>query len=63
MREIEDDDIFGACDSLAEVSYGGGREDWELLNHGKTLTIERSDLTMHTPRVIFLDIKDNPPKA
>ena len=58
VAEIEDDDIFSSCDSLLEVSYGGSRDEWELLLHGKTLTVEKSDCAPHTPRVTFLNLKD-----
>ena len=56
LSEIEDDDIFSSCDSLTDISYGGSREGWELLCHGKALTVERSDATLVTPRVTFLNL-------
>jgi hypothetical protein len=58
VAEIEDDDIFSACDSLTEISYGGSREGWELLTHGKILTVEKSDCSLNTPKVVFLNLKD-----
>ena len=58
IRELEDEDIFGACDALSEISFGGSREAWEMLCHGRSLTVERSDATLATPRVIFLDLKN-----
>ena len=58
VAEIEDDDIFSACDSLTDISYGGSREEWELLCHGKIMTVEKSDSTLVTPRVTFLNLKD-----
>jgi hypothetical protein len=57
LREIEDDDAFSACDSLSEITFAGNREQWEYLNHGKTLTVQRSDLSYSSPRVTFLDLK------
>jgi hypothetical protein len=56
VAEIEDSDVFSACDSLTEISFGGSREAWELLNHGKIITVEESDLSVHTPRVVFLNL-------
>lgn len=58
ISELEDDDVFSACDSLTDISYGGSREEFELLCHGKTLTVERTDCSLHTPRVTFLNLKD-----
>jgi hypothetical protein len=57
LHEIEDDDAFSGCDSLSEIAFGGNRESWEYLNHGKTLTVQRTDLSVITPRVSFLDLK------
>ena len=58
LREIEDEDAFSACDSLSEISFGGSRESWELLTHGRTLTVEKSDCSLFTPQITFLDLKD-----
>ena len=58
IAELEDGEIFGGCDSLTDISYGGSRERWELLNHGKTVSVECSDMTVKTPRVTFLNLKD-----
>ena len=58
LRELEDEDVFGGCDSLTEISFGGSRESWELLTHGKTLTVEKSDLSCFTPTVTFLNLKN-----
>ena len=55
---IEDDDAFGACDSLKAISFGGTREAWELLTHGKSIVIEHSDLSVSTPAVTFLNLKN-----
>ena len=57
VREVEDDDIFSGCDALSEISYGGSKEDFELLFHGKSVTVKRSDLTLSTPKITFLDLK------
>ena len=58
MRELEDTDVFGGCDSLTDISFGGSREAWELLTSGKTLTVERGDLSLFTPKVTFLNLKN-----
>ena len=58
MRELEDEEVFGGCDSLTDISFGGSREAWELLTHGKTLTVEKSDLSVSTPTVTFLNLKN-----
>ena len=57
-KVIFNGNIFSACDSLCEISFGGSREAWELLTHGKTLTVEKSDLSLFTPKITFLDLKD-----
>ena len=57
IRELEDEEVFGGCDSLTEISFGGSQESWEMLCHGKALTVERTDATVHTPKIIFLNIK------
>ena len=54
---IEDEEIFSSCDSLTDISFGGSREEWELLTHGKSITVEHSDLTVTTPKITFLDLK------
>ena len=61
--QIEDEDIFNACDSLTDISFAGSKEQFEFLTHGKTLTIERSDLTIFTPRMTFLNLKGKPQGA
>ena len=53
VKRIEDMEAFGACDSLVEISFGGSVEEWEYLTGGKSITVERSDLSLYTPRVIF----------
>ena len=57
-EELEDEEIFDGCDSLTEISYGGSREAWESICHGRALTATRSDATPFTPKVIFLDLKN-----
>ena len=58
IRELEDEEIFDGCDSLTEISFGGSREAWESLCHGRALTATRSDATPFTPKLIFLDLKN-----
>ena len=58
VREIEDGDIFRGCDKLAEISFGGSKEGFELLFGTDALTIEHSDGTVSVPRVSFLEIKN-----
>ena len=48
---------YSYINALTDVSFGGSREGWELLLHGKTLTVECKNGELHTPRVTFLDIK------
>jgi hypothetical protein len=56
ISELEDEDVFSGCESLKEISYGGSKSDWEMLLHSKTLTVEHKDGSLHTPRVIFLEL-------
>ena len=56
--ELEDDDVFSLCDSLSEISFGGSQSEWELLLHGKALTVEKSNLTVSAPKVTFLNLGD-----
>ena len=56
--ELEDDDVFTNCDSLSDISFGGSREEWEMLTHGKTLMIECTNGAVKTPRVTFLNIDE-----
>jgi hypothetical protein len=58
VRELEDEDVFASCDSLTDISFGGSKEAWELMSHGKTVTVLRSDMTVFTPKITFLDLKD-----
>jgi hypothetical protein len=57
MRELEELEVFGGCDALAEISYGGNLEGWEYLTRGKSLTVERSDLSHFSPKIYFMDLK------
>ena len=41
---------------VTEISYGGSLEEWEMLCHSKSLTIEKSDLSVYTPRITFLNL-------
>ena len=58
VKLLEDDDVFSACDSLREISFGGSREAFEFLTHGKSISIEKSDATVSTPNVVFLNLGD-----
>jgi hypothetical protein len=57
LREIEDNDIFGGCDKLTDISFGGTKEKWESILRGQALTLQRSDCTVATPRVAFMNIE------
>ena len=57
LREIEDGDAFTGCDSLSEITYAGDKESWEYLNHGRTLTVQRTDLSYFSPKIYFLNLK------
>ena len=58
MRDIEDCDVFGGCDVLSEISFGGSKSEWRTLTGGREITIERGDMTVFSPHVSFLDIKE-----
>jgi hypothetical protein len=58
LVELEDLDVFDSCDSLVEISFGGDLPKWEFLVGRGALTIQHSDLSVSTPKVIFLDLKD-----
>jgi hypothetical protein len=58
LSEIEDSDAFGGCDSLSEITFGGTKEEWEMLNRGRTLSVQRSDLSFYSPKVHFLGLKN-----
>jgi hypothetical protein len=57
LNEFEDGDVFGSCDSLCEISFGGTKEGWERLMRGKALTLQKSDCTVLTPRVSFMNLE------
>ena len=57
IREIEDNDAFGGCDALTDISFGGTKERWESLLRGQALTLQKSDCTIATPRVAFMNIE------
>ena len=56
LFEIEDEDAFGGCDNLTDISFGGSKETWEMMLHGKALTLQKSDLTVVTPKVAFMNL-------
>ena len=58
VRELEDNEVFGGCDSLREISFGGSAEKWEMLLGGKTLTVPTSSGSLITPKIYFLDVKE-----
>ena len=58
VRELEDNEVFGGCDALREISYGGTEEKWEMLLGGETLTVPTSDGALITPKIYFLDVKE-----
>ena len=58
MREIEDFDIFGGCDSLTDISFGGTKEKWDSLMRGNILTLQKSDCTISTPKISFMNLED-----
>ena len=56
MREIEDLDVFSGCNSLKDISFGGSRESFEVLTRGNAITVTKSDLTVFTPTVAFMNL-------
>ena len=56
IKELDEETFFG-CDSLTDVSFGGTRERWESLLGGRALTLQRSDLSISTPKVTFMNIE------
>ena len=44
-------------EKLTSLPSSVPREGWELLTHGKSITVEHSDLTVSTPKITFLDLK------
>ena len=57
LSDIEDNDVFGGCNTLTEISFGGSREAWETVCRGGTLTVSRSDGSIFTPKIYFMDLK------
>ena len=57
LSEIEDYDAFSGCDSLTDVSYGGSQDEFMVLLRGRTLTLQRSDTSIFTPKIHFMDLK------
>ena len=57
IREIEDFDIFGGCDSLTDISFGGSRERWEALMGRNILSVQKSDCTVSVPKVTFMNLE------
>ena len=51
-------DVFSECDSLAEISYGGSLAEWEMISHGRVLTLLKSDGTPSTPHISFMNIAE-----
>ena len=43
---------------LAEISFGGNEQMFEYLTRGKPITVQKSDLTRFTPKIIFMDLND-----
>ena len=58
LCEIEDIELFNGCDSLCEISFGGDQRLFENLTRGRALTVQRSDLSLFTPKITFMDLKD-----
>ena len=58
LMELEDGDLFFGCDSLSEISFGGSAEMFDSLTRGGTVTVQKSDLSTFTPKIIFMDLKD-----
>ena len=57
LREIEDCDAFGGCDSLCEISFGGSREKWESVMRGQSLSVQKSDCTVSIPKISFMNLE------
>ena len=57
LHEIEDFDAFGGCDALTDISFGGTRERWESVMRGKVLTVQKSDLSIYTPKLTFINLE------
>ena len=57
IREIEDYDIFGGCDSLTDISFGGTKERWEAMLGRNILSVQKSDCTVSVPKVSFMNLE------
>ena len=57
LREIEDLDAFGGCDSLSEISFGGTKEKWEMILRNRSLTIQKSDCSVSVPKISFMNLE------
>jgi hypothetical protein len=57
LREIEDNDAFGGCDSLTEISFGGSKEKWESVLRGGILTVQKSDCSVSVPKITFMNLE------
>ena len=49
---------FYHCDKLSQITYGGNKQEWEYLCHGRVLSVKRSDGTVVTPTVTCLGLKN-----
>ena len=58
VMELEDTELFAGCDSLTEISFGGDEALFENLTRGRAITVQRSDLSLFTPKITFMDLKD-----
>ena len=54
--ELEDLDVFGGCDALTDISFGGSKEGWERLTRARALTVQHSDLSVFTPKISFMNL-------
>jgi hypothetical protein len=57
LREIEDLEAFGGCDSLTDISFGGSRERWEQIMRGGILTVQKSDCSVSIPKMSFMNLE------
>ena len=57
ISNIEDEDVFSGCDSLSEISFGGTKDRWRELMSDKELTVKRSDGTVRSPAVRFMNFE------
>ena len=57
LSVIEDADAFGGCTSLSEISFGGDSAAWENIMRGRVISIHREDMSVHVPKVTFMNLK------